>query len=196
MQWPLANTAAVISKPVVQTLIRAPSASISSSSWNPPKLTLLQREVADKVATNTMKKPRNSPVPEEGDTSDSTEDDQFCDDKLLPDDKIRLKKLQTSIKRIKQQDYKPHYLKAKERAIREAEKDRLCGQLGPAYLAGVTFPWNPGCGQAPMQYDYHQISKLERKISKIRTINTAHVQLEYIANASKGKGGPGGQGSS
>ncbi len=106
--------------------------------------------------------------------------------------RLESKKLQTSIKHIKQQDYKPHYLRAKERAIREAEKDRLCGQFGPSYLAGVTFPWNPGCGQAPMQYDYRQISILERKISKIRTINAAHVQLEYIANTPKGKGGPGG----
>ena len=47
-----------------------------------------------------------------------------------------------------------------------------------------------------MQYDYHQIGILEGKISKIRTINAAHVQLEYIANTPKGKGGPGGQGSS
>jgi hypothetical protein len=187
------NAAADISKPAVQTIIRAPSASSSSSSANPSKLTWLQRDVADKAAWNTMKKPRDAPVPEEGDTSDSTEDDQLYDDQLLPDDRIRIKKLQTSIKRIKQQDYKPHYLRAKERTIREAEKDRLCGQLGPSYLAGVTFPWNPGCGQAPMQYDYHQIGMLERKI---RAINAAHVQFEYIANTPKGKGGPGGQGSS
>jgi hypothetical protein len=193
---PLASMSAEIRKPVVQTIIRTPSVSSSSSSANPSKLTWLQRDVADKVAWNTMKKPRDAPVPEEGDTSDSTDDEQLYDDKMLPDDKIRIKKLQTSIKRIKQQDYKPHYLKDKERAIREAEKDRLCGQLGPSYLAGVTFPWNPGCGQAPMQYDYYQIGILERKISKIRTINTAHVQLEYIANTPKGKSGPGGQGSS
>jgi hypothetical protein len=44
-----------------------------------------------------------------------------------------------------------------------------------------------------MQYDYHKIAKIERKIAKLRKINTAHVQLEYIANKPKGKGGPGGQ---
>ncbi len=110
-----------------------------------------------------MEKPKNAPVPEEDDTTDSTDDDQLYDDKILPDDKIRLKKLQTSIKRIKEQDYRPHYLRSKERAIREAEKNRLRGMAGPAYLEGVTFPWNPGCGQAPMQYDYHQIGRLGRK---------------------------------
>ncbi len=46
--------------------------------------------------------------------------------------------------------------------------------VGPDYL---------GAGQAPMQYDYYQIRK----------INTAHVQLEYIANKPEGKGWPGGQ---
>jgi hypothetical protein len=192
---PMASAAAEISEPVVKTIIRAPSGPISPSSANPSKLTLLQREGADKAARDTMRKPRNAPVPEDGDTSDSTEDDQLYDDKMLPEDKITLKKLQTSIKRIKQQNYSSHYLKTKDKAIREAEKDRLRGQAGPAYLEGVTFPWNSGCGQAPMQYENHQIDRLERKINKLRTINTAHVQLEYIANTPRGKGGPGGQGS-
>jgi hypothetical protein len=139
-----------------------------------------------------MRKPRNAPIPEEGDSTDDNDDEQLYDDKLLPEESSRLKKLQTDIKRIKQQNYSSHYFKTKDKAIREAEKDRLCGQAGPAYLEGVTFPWNSGCGQAPMQYDYHQIDRLERKINKLRTINTAHVQLEYIANKPKGKGGPGG----
>jgi hypothetical protein len=190
---PLASGAAEISKPVVQTIIRTPSGPSSSSSGNPSKLTLLQRDVAGKAARNTMRKPRNAPVPEEGDTSDSTDDDQLYDDKMLPEDRSSLKKLQTSIERIKQQKYSSHYLKTEDKAIREAEKDRLCGLAGPAYLEGVTYPWNSGCGQAPMQYDYHQIDRLERKINKLRTINNAHVQLEYIANTPKGKDGPGGQ---
>jgi hypothetical protein len=190
---PLASSAVEISKSVVETIIRSPPGPISSSSANPSKLTLMQREVADKAARNTMKKPRNAPVLEEGDTSDSTDDDQLYDDKMLPEDKITLKKLQTSIKKTKQQNYSPRYLKTKDKVIRKAEKDRLCEQAGPAYLEEVTFPWNSGCGQAPMQYDYHQIDRLERKINKLRTINTAHVQLEYIANTPKGKGGPGGQ---
>jgi hypothetical protein len=63
--------------------------------------------------------------------------------------------------------------------------------LGPDYLNGVSHRWNPGAGQAPIQYDYHQIAKIERKIAKLRNINTAHVQLEYIANKPEGKGGPG-----
>ncbi len=82
---PLASMAAEISKPVVPTIIRATPASSSSSSANPSKLTWLQRDVADKVAWNTMRKPRDAPVPEEGDTSDGTEDEQLYDDQLLPD---------------------------------------------------------------------------------------------------------------
>jgi hypothetical protein len=65
-------------------------------------------------------------------------------------------------------------LKIRKKAISNAEKDRLCEMVGPDYL---------GAGQAPMQYDYYQIRK----------INTAHVQLEYIANKPEGKGWPGGQ---
>jgi hypothetical protein len=45
-----------------------------------------------------------------------------------------------------------------------------------------------------MQYDYYKIGRIEKKIAKLRKNNTAHVQLEYIANEPKGKGGPGGQG--
>jgi hypothetical protein len=73
--------------------------------------------------------------------------------KLLPQEKLRLKSLETDIKRIKQQNYTPKYLKDKEKAISNAEKDRLCGMLGPDYLYGVSHPWNPGAGQAPIQYD-------------------------------------------
>ncbi len=37
-------------------------------------------------------------VPEDEDTTDETEDEKLYDDKLLPQEKIRLKKLQTDIK--------------------------------------------------------------------------------------------------
>jgi hypothetical protein len=184
---------ATISKPVVQTTIRAPSGPGELSSANPSKLSLLQREAAIKVAHSTMKAPRNAPIPEDGDITDETEDEQLYDDKLLPEEKTRLRKLQNDTRRIRQQNYSPHYLKSKDKTIREAEKDRLCGLAGPAYLEGVKFPWNSRCGQAPIHYDYHQIDRLERKITKLRTINTVHVQLEYIANMPKGKSGPGGQ---
>jgi hypothetical protein len=52
-----------------------------------------------------MRKPRSALIPDEEDTSDSTEDDQLYDDKMLPEDRISLKKLQASIKKIKQQNY-------------------------------------------------------------------------------------------
>ena len=156
---------------------------------NPVKLTILQKQSVDKVVQSKEK--IRVPIPSDGDSTDH--DDDLFDDKLLPAEKLRLKGLETDIKRIKQQNYTPKYLKDKEKAISNAEKDRLCGMAGPDYLNGVSYPWNPGAGQAPMQYDYYKIGKIERKIAKLRKINTAHVQLDYIANKPKGKGGPGGQ---
>ncbi len=156
---------------------------------NPIKLTILQKQVVDKTVQN--KERIRAPIPSDGDSTDH--DDDLFDDKLLPQEKLRLKNLETDIKRIKHQNYTPKYIKGKEKAISNAEKDRLCGMEGPNYLNGVSYPWNPGAGQAPMQYDYYKIGKIERKIAKLRKINTAHVQLEYIANKPKSKGGPGGQ---
>jgi len=185
-------------RPVVETTIPA-SAKTTTSRYditareedeNPVKLTILQKQVVDKVVQSKEK--IRVPIPSEGDSTDH--DDDLFDDKLLPAEKLRLKTLETDIKRIKQQNYTPKYLKDKEKAISNAEKDRLCGMVGPDYLNGVSYPWNPGAGQAPMQYDYYKIGRIEKKIAKLRKINTAHVQLEYIANEPKGKGGPGGQG--
>jgi hypothetical protein len=181
-------------RPVVETPISASTTSrfditAREDDANPVKLTLLQKQSVDKAVQSKEK--IRVPIPSEGDSSE--QDDDLFDDKLLPAEKLRLKGLETDIKRIKQQNYTPKYLKDKEKAISNAEKDRLCGMAGPDYLNGVSYPWNPGAGQAPMQYDYYKIGRIEKKIAKLRKINTAHVQLEYIANEPKGKGGPGGQ---
>ncbi len=186
-------------RPIVETTIKASTSTTTSrfditakeDDVNPIKLTILQREAVDRTVQNKSK--IRVPIPSDGDSTDYTEDEDLYDNKLLPQEKLRLKSLETDIKRIKQQNYTPKYLKDKEKAISNAEKDRLCGMVGPDYLNGVSHPWNPGAGQAPMQYDYYQIGKIERKIAKLRKINTAHVQLEYIANKPEGKGGPGGQ---
>ena len=181
-------------RPVVETPISASTTSrfditAREDDENPVKLTILQKQSVDKVVQSKEK--IRVPIPSDGESSE--QDDDLFDDKLLPAEKLRLKGLETDIKRIKQQNYTPKYLKDKDKAISNAEKDRLCGMAGPDYLNGVSYPWNPGAGQAPMQYDYYKIGKIERKIAKLRKINTAHVQLDYIANKPKGKGGPGGQ---
>ncbi len=69
-----------------------------------------------------MKKPKNAPVPEEEDTSDSPDDDQLYVDKMLPEDKISLKKLQTSIKRIKQQDLDRITFKARKGRLKKQRR--------------------------------------------------------------------------
>ncbi len=48
-----------------------------------------------------------APIPSDGDSTDH--DDDLFDDKLLPQEKLRLIGLETDIKRIKQQNYTPKY---------------------------------------------------------------------------------------
>ncbi len=80
-------------------------------------------------------------------------------------------------------------MKNKERAINNADFERLAGLIGPCYLAGVKFPWTPDRGHAPTHYDEYQIEMLKSRIHKIKNSNAVMCQLEYTAN----KGGPGGQ---
>jgi hypothetical protein len=111
------------------------------------------------------------------------------EDKLLPAQKSQILKLKTAIKRIKSKTYSSGYLKDKEKAINDAEFERLEGLIGPCYLAGVKFPWTPDRGHAPIHYDDYQIDMLKSRIEKIKSSNAAMCQLEYTAT----KGGPGGQ---
>ena len=90
------------------------------------------RESADRTKLELAKTKITVPIPSDGDSTDQNEDDDLYDDKLLPQEKLRLKGLETD-KRNKQQNYTPKYLKDKEKAISKAEKDRLCGMLGPDY---------------------------------------------------------------
>jgi hypothetical protein len=85
---------------------------------NPTKLTILQKQVVVRTVQKQTK--IRAPVPSDGDSTDH--DDDLFDDKLLPQEKLRLKGLETDIKRIKQQNYTPKYLKDKEKVISNAEK--------------------------------------------------------------------------
>jgi hypothetical protein len=111
------------------------------------------------------------------------------EDKLSPAEKSRILRLKTEIKHIKQKTYTPGYLREKERAINNAELERLAGLIGPDYLAGVTYPWTSDRGQAPIHYDVYQVDILQSAIDKIKDNNAVMCQLEYTAN----KSGPGGQ---
>jgi hypothetical protein len=109
--------------------------------------------------------------------------------RLLPDDKIKISRLLTDMRRIKSKTYSPGYLNERDRDIRAAEADRYAGGLGPAYLAGVKSPWTSDRGHAPVHYDDYRISLIERQIENVKTSNAVMCQLEYTAT----KGGPGGQ---
>jgi hypothetical protein len=121
------QTTSSSARPVVETPIMA-SAKTTTSRFditaredndNPTKLTILQKQVVDRTMQKQTK--IRAPAPSDGDSTDH--DDDLFDDKLLPQEKLRLKGLETDIKRIKQQNYTPKYLKDNEKAISNAEKD-------------------------------------------------------------------------
>ena len=93
------------------------------------------------------------------------------------------------MKRIKSKTYSPGYLNERDRDIRAAEAERNANGFGPAYLEGVKSPWTSEGGHAPIHYDAHRISLIQRQIENIKTSNATMCQLEYTAT----KGGPGGQ---
>ncbi len=109
---------------------------------------------------------------------------------MLPEDKATILRLNKDIKRIRAQNHTAEYLKKRDKAISAAEVKRLAGKIGPAYLAGVKFPWSSDHGRAPREYDDDQVDQIKEQIDEIRTTNAALCQLEYTAT----KGGPGGQG--
>ncbi len=163
---------------------------ISFRSTNPSNLDRNQRESAEKAEVRRSAPCKNAPIPSDGDeTNTDGETDMLFEDKLLPEQKSLIQKLQTTIRRIRGRNYDMGYMRAKDKAIAAAESDRLKGLLGPCYLAGVTHPWYPDQGQAPIHYDEYQVSLLQARIDRIKNHNTVTCQLEYTAN----KSGPGGQ---
>ncbi len=163
---------------------------ITFRSTNPSDLNREQRESAEKAEVRRRAPRKNAPVPEDSDeTNTDGETSYLYQDKLTPAEKSRILRLTTEIRRIKQKSYTPAYLRDKERAINHAEFERLAGQIGPDYLAGVPYPWYSDRGQAPIHYDVYQVDILQSAIDKIKDNNAVMCQLEYTANRS----GPGGQ---
>jgi hypothetical protein len=151
---------------------------------NPSSLDKEQIESADKAERRRIAPKKNASIPED---EDSTETDgettnYLFEDKMLPEDKATIMRLNKDIKRIKAQNYSADYLRKRNKAIAAAEAKRLAGKVGPAYLAGVNFPWSSDHGRAPREYDDDQVDKIKRT-------NAELCQFEYTAT----KGGPGGQ---
>ena len=126
------------------------------------------------------------PIPSDGDSTEPEDDGYLFADKLLPSDKLKIKRMKKEIFRIKQHTQTQDYLWKRDKAIKAAEVERLAGGLG----AGVKFPWLSDQGQAPRAYDDDKIDELNEQIERIMDDNAKMCQLEYTAT----KGGPGGQG--
>ncbi len=164
----------------------------SVPALNPSALDEEQIESADKAHRRRVAPKKNAPSPEDEDTTgtDSETTKHLFEDKMLSEDKATLMRLKRDIKRIKAQNYSADYLKKRDKAISASEVKRFAGKIGPAYLAGVKFPWSSDHGRAPREYDDDQVDQIKEQIDKIRTTNAALCQLEYTAT----KGGSGGQG--
>jgi hypothetical protein len=165
--------------------------SSSAPAINPTKLSIEQIESAEKAERRRNAPRKNAPIPEEDDsTGTEFEAALLFADKLLPSDKLKIRRLKKEIFRIQQHTQTQDYLWKRDRTIKAAEAERLADGLGPVYLAGVKFPWMSDRGQAPREYDDDEIDMIKEQIEKIMTNNVALCQLEYTAT----KGGPGGQG--
>ncbi len=165
--------------------------SLSAPVINPTRLSAEQIESAEDAERRRNAPRRNAPIPEEDDSTGAEDDTALLfADKLLPSDKLKIKRLKKEIFRIQQHTQTQDYLWKRDKAIKAAEAERLAGGLGPVYLAGVRFPWLSDHGQAPRAYDEDKIEEIKEQIEKIMEDNAALCQLEHTAQ----KGGPRGQG--
>ena len=149
-----------------------------------------QIESAEKAEKRRRAPQSKVPIPQSEDETNSDGETQFLfENKLLPDQKVRISNLLKEMRKIKSKSYSRVYLDERDREIKAAEAERLADGLGPAYLAGVKSPWTSDHGHAPIHYDQYRISLIVRQIENIKTSNATMCQLEYTAT----KGGPGGQ---
>jgi hypothetical protein len=156
----------------------------------PSRLSIEQIESAEDAERRRNAPRKNAPIPSDGDSTEPEDDGYLFADKLLPSDKLKIKRLKKEIFRIKQHTQSQDYLWKRDKAIKAAEAERLAGGIGPHFLAGVKFPWFSDQGHAPGAYDDDQINELNEQIERIMDENAKLCQLEYTAT----KGGPGGQG--
>ncbi len=106
---------------------------------NPSSLDEEQIESADKAHRRRGAPKKNAPIPED---EDSTETDgettnYLFEDKMLPEDKATILRLNKDIKRIRAQNYTADYLKKRDKAISAAEV--WLGKLGQHTLQELNF---------------------------------------------------------
>jgi hypothetical protein len=164
--------------------------SSSAPVMYPSGLSIEQIESCEDAERRRNAPRRNAPIPSDGDSTEPEDDGYLFANKLLPSDKLIIKRLKKEIFRIKQHTQSQDYLWKRDKAIKAAEAERLAGGIGPHFLAGVKFPWFSDQGHAPGAYDDDQIDELNEQIERIMDENAKLCQLEYTAT----KGGPGGQG--
>jgi hypothetical protein len=117
------QSASSSAKLVVETPITASTSTTTSrfdvtardDDDNPTKLTILQREAVDRTVQNKTK--IRVPIPSDGDSTDQNEDDDLYDDKLLPQEKLRLKGLKLTSRGLSSKITRQSTLRIRKRRL-------------------------------------------------------------------------------
>jgi hypothetical protein len=104
--------------------------SSSAPVIKPTRLSVEQIESAENAERRRNAPRRNAPIPDEDDSTGTENDTALLfADKLLPSDKLKIKRLKKDIFRIRQHTQTQDYLWKRDKAIKAAEAERLAGGL-------------------------------------------------------------------
>jgi hypothetical protein len=115
---------------------------------------------------------------------------------LSSGEKERISELETRILLVRQKRAPREYLILRQKALDEAEANRLKDNSTPDYLEGVSPPWNDGRKEVDDRYDKMMVEEFKSRIASIRNSDYNRRSSEESGKANKAKGGPGGQGRS
>jgi hypothetical protein len=111
-------------------------------------------------------------------------------------EKERISELELRIILVKQKRAPREYLILRQKALDEAEANRLKDKSTPDYLEGVNPPWNNGRKEVDDLYNKMMAEEFKSRIANIRNSDDNRRSSEESGKATKAKGGPGGQGRS
>ena len=113
---------------------------------------------------------------------------------MTPVEKTQLAKWMYQIKRLKTQDYSTDYIKQRQLALDNAQREYERRGDVASFLSGVPPPWNEGTGLANTRYNEKILDECAELIRELREKNANRCALDDAEKKRKSQGGPGGQG--
>jgi hypothetical protein len=146
-----------------------------------------------------LARPRNNTIAgEEYESESGNEWDDynhsFFDERMTPVEKTQLAKWMYQIKRLKTQDYSTDYIKQRQLALDNAQREYERSGGIASFLSGVPPPWNEGTGLASTRYDEKIVDECAELIRELREKNANRCALDDAEKKRKSQSGPGGQG--